>query len=147
MKPVRTLIIIADDENARFVLNEGVGKGLRECAVLSVAQFAEDTITYEDRPGRGSGGPAGRHGYESGASADEMGRDRFARHLSQALDQEWRELGPDRLILVAPPKMLGTLRGRIAAVARGAVSAELAKDLVKVPLADLTAHLEGVLVA
>lgn len=147
MKPVRTLVIVADDENARFVLNEGVGKGLSECAVLSVAQFAEDTITYDDRPGRGSGGAAGRHGYEAGATADEMGRDRFARHLSEALEQEWRELSPDRLILVAPPKMLGVLRTKIGSGPRAAVSAELAKDLVKVPLADLAGHLESVLVA
>lgn len=147
MKPVRTLILIADDVTARFVVNEGVGKGLREECVLSVSQFAQDQVSFEDRPGRGSGGAGGRHGYETGATADDMGRARFARHVSEALDQEWRALSPDRLILVAPPKMLGVLRGALGPEPRAALLADLAKDLVKVSLVELAGHLEPVIVA
>ncbi|MCV2868379.1 host attachment protein [Defluviimonas sp. WL0002] len=147
MKPVRTMIVIADDALARFVLNEGLGKGLSESAVVSAHQFAEDQVGYGDRPGRSSAGPGGtaKHGFAPHQSADEEGRARFARRVAEALEQEWQGLNPDRLILVAAPKMLGSLRKEIGTVRRASLSAELPKDLVKVPLIELEAHLGVVL--
>ena len=142
MKPVRTLIVIADDQSARLLVNEGVGKGLREVAVLSRSQFPEDSREYSDRPGRSSlvAGAMARHGLDRHTELEQQHRRRFAGHISDALDQAWTTIKPERMILAAPAKMLGELRGRLSsAPARGLV-ADLPKNLVSVPLRDLAAH-------
>ncbi len=147
MKPVRTLVLVADDESARFLLNEGVGTGLREVAGLAASQFADTQIEFVDRPGRQTGGPGGvaRHGFDPHDNVDEQGRMRFAHHLTEALDQEWGQAKPDRLIIAAPAKMLGVLRDRIKGAPAAALHADLAKDLVNVPVHDLAEHFKDVL--
>jgi len=147
MKPIRTLVLVAADENARFLLNEGVGKGLSEFAEISIRQFADAQIDYDDRKGRQTGGPEGvaRHGYDPHESADELSRARFAAHVIATLADCWGRLRPDRLIIAALPKMLGALRSRLDGAPAAALTADLAKDLVKVPARDLPAHLSGVM--
>lgn len=139
MKPIRTLVLVADDQTARFLINEGIGKGLREIAGLSAAQFLDAKIEYDDRPGRQTGGPGGvaRHGFDPHENADEMGRERFAGYVAEELGREWKRVKPDRLILAAAPKMLGTLRAKLTGAPAAALHGDLAKDLVKVPAQDL----------
>ena len=55
MKPDRTLVLMADDAEARFLINEGPGTGLKELAGLSTAQFPDLQIEYQDRPVRQTG--------------------------------------------------------------------------------------------
>lgn len=142
MKPIVTLVLLADDAAARILINEGIGKGLREHAVLSLTQFADAQVGYDDRPGRQTGSPAGahRHGLDPHETADALSRARFARHLAEALDQEWAQLRPDRLIIAASPKMLGVLRDSIKGAPAAALHADLAKDLMQVTLRDLPGH-------
>lgn len=142
MKPIRTLVLVADDQTARFLINEGIGKGLKEIAGLSAAQFLDAQIAYDDRPGRQTGGPGGmaRHGFDPGDTADQMGRERFAGYVAEELDREWRRVKPDRLILAAAPKMLGALRAKLAAAPAAALHGDLAKDLVKVAARDLPGY-------
>ena len=147
MKAVKTLIVLADDAAARFILNEGVGKGLREGASVSAREFAQDEVEDGDRPGRSAAGPGGmaKHGFDPHQSADEAARARFAARIAEALEREWHDQQPDRLILASAPKMLGVLRGVIGTGPRAALAAELPKDLVNIPLRDLEGHLSGVL--
>ena len=142
MKPITTLVLLVDDASARILINQGIGKGLRDHAELSLKQFADAQIDYGDRPGRQTGGPAGvaRHGFDPHETADAQSRARFAGHLAEALEQEWAQLRPDRLIIAAAPKMLGALRGAITGAPAAALHADLAKDLIKVALGDLPAH-------
>lgn len=142
MKPVRTLVLIADDQTARFLINDGIGKGLKEIAGLSAAQFLDTQIAYDDRPGRQTGGPGGmaRHGFDPGEKADEAGRARFAGYVAEELDREWKRIKPDRLILAAAPKMLGALRSRVNGAPAAALRGDLAKDLVKVAARDLPSY-------
>ncbi|OYX41963.1 MAG: hypothetical protein B7Z02_13855 [Rhodobacterales bacterium 32-67-9] len=147
MKPIRTLVVVAGEESARFFLNEGVGKGLRALCDLSARQFSDAKVDYSDRPGRQTGGPGGtaRHGFDPHDSVDEQERARFARRVTEALDQEWAEARPDRLVVAAPAKMLGLLRGLIRGAPAAALHADLAKDLVNVPVHDLPGHFADVL--
>ena len=142
MKPVRTLVLVADDQTARFLINEGIGKGLKEVAGLSAAQFLDAQIEYDDRPGRQTGGPGGvaRHGFDPGEKADAAGRSRFAGYVAEELAREWKRVKPDRLILAAAPKMLGELRSRLNGAPAAALHGDLAKDLVKVSAKDLPGH-------
>lgn len=142
MKPIRTLVLVADDQTARFLLNEGIGKGLRELAGLSAAQFLDAKVEFDDRPGRQTGGPGNmaRHGFDPGDKADEAGRSRFAGYVTEELDREWKRVKPDRLILAAAPKMLGELRSRLNGAPAAALHGDLAKDLVKVAARNLPDH-------
>lgn len=148
MKAQRTLVAIADDEKARFFLNEGVGKGLTEVAGTSVGQFPDTTVEYADRPGRASGGKGavGLHGIDPHMSLETLHRGRFALHVIDALNDVWRTRKPDRLVIAAPPKMLGELRDNLGQVLRDALFADLPKDLIKVPVHDLPGHFDGILV-
>lgn len=146
MKPVRTLVLMADDAEARFLISEGPGTGLRELAGLSTAQFPDLTIDYQDRPARQTGGGgAPRHGVEPHETLEVQRRDRFARHVAEALDQEWAQAKADRLVVAAAPKMLGVLRKLISGPAAAALAGDLAKDLMKIPPTDLARHFEGLI--
>lgn len=147
MKPERTLVLLADDAEARFLVNDGPGKGLREVAVLALSQFADANIGYTDRPGRNTGGPAGaaRHGIDPRETAEEQSRARFADYIADALDQEWPQVRADRLVVAASPKMLGVLRKALRGAPSAALAGDLAKDLIRIPAADLPRHFEGLI--
>lgn len=147
MKSDRTLVLMADDAEARFLLNEGPGTGLRELAGMKVGQFADADLDYEDRPGRQTGGPGNmaRHGFDPHDTVEEQRRGRFVTHVVKALDQEWRQVKPDRLVVAAPPKMLGVLRKALGGAPAAALAGDLAKDLMKIPAIDLPKHFEGLI--
>jgi protein required for attachment to host cells len=146
MKPVRTLFLVAGEQDARFLVNDGVGKGLSEVAVLGVSQFPEASAEYSDRPGRLRGGSgAGLHGIDPHESLDEQHRERFARRVAEALSEQWSAQSPDRLVMAAPAKMLGLLRDQIDGPAAAALLADLPKDLVKIPTHDLPSHFAKVI--
>lgn len=147
MKPVRTLILIADDRVARFLINDGVGKGLREHAGLSASAFPDAVVRPEGEIYQSSHGPSGqvRHGMDPRSSIEEQAREAFVAHVAAALEAHWRELTPERLILAAPAKVLGLLRRRLTGPQTRALHAELSKDLTGLPLRDLASHFGDVL--
>ena len=147
MKPIRTLVLVAGEESARFFMNEGAGKGLSALCDLSISQFADANVDYSDRPGRQTGGPGNmaRHGFDPHDTVDEQERARFAKRVAEALDQEWAQAKPDRLVVAAPAKMLGLLRDLIKGAPAAALHADMAKDLVNVPVHDLPGHFAEVL--
>ncbi len=147
MKPVCTLVLLANQEEARFLVNDGVGKGLRSVLSLAARQFPEIDNWYSDRTGRGgirpdSGGQV--QAYDRHDSEDEMIRERFSRRILEALDQEWAGCGAGRLIVAAPAKMLGHLRDGLSAAAKEALVADMPKDLLKIDARDLPEHFKDV---
>lgn len=146
MKAVRTLVLVAGDEDARFLINEGTGKGLHELAVVNIRQFADAQAEFADRPGRAGIGKGGKamQSFDPHETVDEMHRLRFATHVIEALDKEWNAAKPDRLIVAAPPKMLGALRDKLRGPAAAALHADLPKDLVSVEVRDLARHFEKI---
>ncbi|PPB80196.1 protein required for attachment to host cells [Albidovulum inexpectatum] len=147
VKPIRTLVVLADDGMARFMLNTGIGKGLEELRRISAEAFSDTQIEVEDNRGRQTGGPGdmGRHAFDPHETADEAGRARFADHVVAELEREWRRQKADRLILAAAPKMLGALRTRLKGDLANALYRDLAKDLTKVPPRDLPAHFADIM--
>lgn len=141
MKAVRTLVLLADDREARFLVNEGVGKGLRQVGHLAGGDSEATAAGFADQRGRGQAAPgAARHGMEPATTEEELRRDVFAARVVEEAAARWSADGYDRLMIAAPAKMLGELRARLPKPLAGAVAAELAKDLVHVPLKDLPGH-------
>jgi protein required for attachment to host cells len=65
----------------------------------------------------------------------------FLRMIAARLDEALAKAQTTSLILVAPPKALGVLRLAISPAVREAVSAEISKDYVKMPVHEIEAHL------
>lgn len=147
MKPVRTCIVIADGSRARFLMNDGPGKGLRPGLHEEMHQELppnRDIVT--DKPGRSADpGGASRHGFAPKVDWHAFEKERFAHEVARLLDQGRMQGAYDRLILVAPPKTLGSLREELAKATRQLVSGELDKDLTHLDLKSLEAHLGSVL--
>lgn len=146
MTPIRTLVLLAGAEDARFLINDGVGKGLTEVLALSSAQFADLAPGFADAPTRGYAPGGTGFAVDPGTAPDERRRAVFADRVIEALAQEWPVARADRLVLAAAPKMLGLLRVRLSGAPKAALAADLDRDLVHLPLCDLGAHLDGILV-
>lgn len=142
-----TWILIADGARARIVKNDGPGLGidaLDELIFESENRKVGDIMA--DKPGRSYDSVGGgRHAMEY--SADPVRRDEqaFANMLTQVLFKAHEKGDYSRLILVAPPQMLGDLRAAMPDALKGAIEAEINKDLTQIPNGDLAGHLADVI--
>lgn len=147
MKATVTWIVIANGTQARIVRNEGPGKGVKPGPdrQFSAANLPGREI-MADRPGRtfDSGGQ-GRHAKEPRSDPREVEQQKMLRELARYLDQEGKKGAYDRLVIVAPPRALGSLRAGLSAQTRGKVSGEMDKDLTQVAIHDLPGHLGALL--
>jgi protein required for attachment to host cells len=148
MKPTVTWILIADGAHARLFANRGPGKGIEALEAIN-GDHRPDSELVRDGLGRTfeSSGSAGgmRHAIEPRTDPHrELKRD-FAKHLGKVLAQGLADKSYDRLVIVAPPTALGDLRASLSEPVKHVVYAELDKDLVKTPTAELPGHLGAVM--
>lgn len=147
MKPTRTWIVIADGARACFLENRGPGSGLAPAGAPELSQELKPTREIgAEPPGRTHDrlGP-GRHAMAPRVDWHEFEKVRFAKEIASLLDRSAEAKAFDRLVLVAPPKILGTLRAELGKNTAAMVSGELAKDLTNHPLDALPAHLADTL--
>lgn len=148
MKAKRTWIVIADAGRATIFLNEGPSSGMHavEGATFenpNVHMHARDFSS--DRPGRSVESVGGaRHAEEPRTDPHRQDKANFAKSVASYLEQAAQDDRFDRLVLVAPPTMLGDLRGMLGKHAAPLVTGELAKDLMKTPTKELAGHLRPV---
>ena len=141
MKAVKTLVLLVNDKEARMLENDGVGKGLHQLSHIGRDAALGDEIAYADGPGRSRAGPgAAHHGMEPSSSEERQNRERFAAHVLGATEAAWAKGGFDRLMIAAPAKMLGELRGRMPKALDDGLAGDMAKDLLHTPVADLPSH-------
>ena len=69
----------------------------------------------------------------------------FASQLAETLGNYAASKSFDRLVLVAPPTMLGELRKALPPDAREKVAAEIDKDLTHIGDDDIPSHIEDVI--
>ena len=146
MKPTTTWILIADGARGRLFANRGPGKGLEPRDESLDADHRSTHEIVDDRLGRTfeSAGTA-RHAISAHHDPHRELKRHFAVKLAQMLDRRRMEHAYDRLVLVAPPAVLGDLREALPDPVRSLVRAELDKDLTKTPVAELPGHLSAVL--
>ena len=142
MKPIRTWILIANGSSAGVAEHTGPGRGL---SMLGHKWTAETEAEYADRPGRSSKcvGPL-RHSCEPHGTGNDQ-HEAFARMLAGELSSLRNGDGFDRLIICAPPALLGTLRKHLPDTLAQAVTAEISKDLTNIPAIKLAEHFSNVL--
>ncbi|RMD88726.1 MAG: host attachment protein [Alphaproteobacteria bacterium] len=145
MKPVRTLVVLIDDDKMKLLENRGVGKGLQPLEEAEFSRKEAEALEYADQPGRSFESVGGmRHAMEPEKSVEEQQRDRWLREAVAHLSGRWAKEKFDRLVIAAPPKVLGQLRELLDRPLREALYAEVAKDLVNVPERDLPARFADV---
>ncbi len=142
MKPNKTWILIANSREAYIMENTGPGHGLQRLKGKTWSWEPSPDPSHEqgrsfDSHGHGRHKMEPRHG--GGDEAD------FSKELLEDLLEDCRKKKFDRLILCAPPTMLGALRKEIPDELTALVSSEMDKDLVPIPVKDLPAHFEDVL--
>ncbi len=146
MKPIHTLILIASEHDARFLENKGVGKGIQQLAQVSNDAIADQLKDYADQPtsGHASVGEGRFHVAPSG-DPRQAKRLAFARYLVKLTGEKMQRPGYDRLVVSAAPAMLGVLRDQLDGTLKGRLYADIDKDLVAIPTADLAKHFNAVL--
>jgi len=141
-----TWYLVADGARGRIFANDGPGKGLYQAVEKEFAiQRPERTHDIvSDREGR-SAGPAGGSGHTMNAPTDPHAHEEtaFLRDLAAQLGEMGQDNLYDRLVIVAAPRALGDLRAHLPRAAREKVTAELDKDLTRLPPGDLAKHLEN----
>lgn len=150
MKKNITYVLIADGARARIVYNDGVGRGLAPAFPNEFVAPASRVRTRDlgtDKPGRSFESADGsRHAMEPRTDRHREEKRQFAKSMARVLDQAAEKRAFNRLILVAPPKSLGSLRTAMKQKTRALVTAEIPKDLTNVSLHDLPRHLKNVMV-
>ncbi|PRX35126.1 Protein required for attachment to host cells [Meinhardsimonia xiamenensis] len=138
MKPVRTLVVLIDDEKMKLLENHGVGKGLQPLEEAEFSRKEAEALEYSDQPGRSfESVGAMRHAMSPEKSVEEQQRDRWLREAMAHLSKRWQKGNFDRLVIAAPPKVLGLVRELLDRPLKEALYAEVAKDLVNVPEREL----------
>lgn len=136
--------LVADAQHARFFERE-VPFGLWQ----ERAQEAEEIHnrpSHErgtERPGRAHESVGGaRHAIEPKTDLHRAAKQAFAGHLAARLEAASGSY--HRLLLVAPPAFLGDLRAELGDAVQAKLGGTLDKDLTKLPLAEIAAHLDGI---
>ena len=128
-------ILVADGQKALFLCNEGDNE-LRNFVVRRVEEQDNPPAREQgtDRPGRmGDAGSAHR---SSVADTDwhQLAEDRFAKDLSDILYRMAHKNRFEKLVLVAPPRVLGELRQELHKEVQDRIVGEVPKTLTNHPI-------------
>jgi protein required for attachment to host cells len=142
MKPIRTYILIADGARAHLLLSDGRGKPLVEVPGSEHRQdLKPDRELSKDRPGRvHESANASRHAIER-EDLHCREKERFAQSLAENLDRRLANREFDRVVIAAPPETLGAIRSALSTKVQSVLLAEVAKDLTKIPNAQIKPYL------
>ncbi|NBC34044.1 MAG: Host attachment protein [Alphaproteobacteria bacterium] len=152
MRVIPTLFVIADGGKARFLVNDGPDDDLQ---LRPAAEFHnENPPTREqgtDKPGRidDAGKPVGGtdvsiRGRSAMGETDwhQFEKERFAKEIAGHIDRSFvGGSAYERLVLVAPPQVLGDLRKELHKDSFAKVTVEVAKDLTNHRLDDIESRL------
>ncbi len=126
-----TWILVADGGRARILKQSAPGGALHGAP--------DDAFEHEvvpahemgsERPGRvNERAGAGHHAIEPRVDWRREGKQQFAQKLAQLLETAAERNEFDRLILVAPPRVIGDLRASLGRHAKAKIAAEFEKDL------------------
>jgi protein required for attachment to host cells len=146
-KRIRTWIVVADGARARFFTASEDGSklvpaGSSDMVAPSSRRPARDLKS--DKPGRSySSSRSGvRHALEPPHDYHKLEKHRFSAALAKALDEATESKAFDRLVLVAPHRSLGELRGLLSARVKRRISQEIPKELTNQTAAQLWRQLQ-----
>jgi protein required for attachment to host cells len=144
--PQGTWVLVADGEKALFLEN------LTDDADPNLRVWREehqdnppDREQGTDRPGRFHDGGPGQKSAFAETDWHRLGKERFAQELADRLYLFAHRGAFERLVIVAPPRVLGDLRGKLHKAVADRVVAEIPKTLTNHPVAEIEALVAGAL--
>lgn len=134
MRPISTLVLIADEEHAFIYEKLGAEEPLVELQKFKKSDFDDTDQRYSDFPGRSAAARGvAVHAFDRTTSENEQEREAFADHVLEATERHLQRGDYRRVALAAPPKMLGSLRagmkGKLAAIERFELDKNLTKEI------------------
>jgi protein required for attachment to host cells len=147
MKAKVTWILLADGATAKVFQFAGRSQGL---TALDDLMFDQEPLKageiMADRPGRSfSSGSDGRSAMEYSSDPVAVRERRFVERVAEVLKRKHQEKAFDQLIVAAAPTALGDLRNAFDKNIKGAIVAELPKDLTNLPTSQLEKHFADLL--
>lgn len=136
--PHDALVLVGDGQKALFLRNKGHAKHIR----LVVEQILErdNPPTREqgtDRPGRSNASVGVAQSAMEETDWHHLAEERFADELAEALYRHAHANLFEKLVIVAPPKVLGNLRKSFHAAVSARVTGEIPKELTSHPIAEI----------
>ena len=146
-KTKRIWLVVADAARARLFMSDGTNVQPIDGATFenpAAHGFSRDLMS--DRPGRTIESVGGaHHAQEPRHDPHREAKATFAKHVADYVEQNARDRKFDHLVIVAPPQMLGDLRGALGQHAAARLAGTAPKDLMKIPAAELMGHLQPLL--
>lgn len=139
-----TWILVANASQAKLYANNGPKKGLSLLKELIHPESREKAANLvSDRPGHNQGLGNGHGSYVPATDPKEHEADRFALELARELEDGRTSNAYERLIIAASAPFLGMLNGRLSTQVKGKLAESIEKDYTKLPVKELSGHLES----
>jgi protein required for attachment to host cells len=135
-------VIVCD--GAKALVLENTGSRMKPSLVTKEVYGQQDRKTHEvgtDRPGRAFNSVGAARSAVAQTDWHDQAEQQFLADLAARLDKAVLAGEAPSLIVVAPPRAIGVLRGKFTSHVRHALRAEIEKDFVKMPVEEITRHL------
>lgn len=137
-------VLVADGEKALFLRNHGDTefpdfKVMRELEQANPPTREQGT----ERPGRHSDGPSAHNSAYEETDWHRIGKERFADHIADRLYVLAHAGRFEKIVIIAPPQVLGELRKQLHEEVASRVVAEIPKTLTNHPIAEIEEMLKA----
>ena len=142
--PTDTLVLVGDGRKALFLRNRG-GAGHPEFITERVMEQNNPATRDQgtDKPGRYAGPDGASRSAMEETDWHSQAEDRFATDVAEVLYKKSHDQDFQHLIVVAPPRALGTMRSAFRKEVAQKITAEIPKDLTAQPLPAIARMLQG----
>ena len=138
----KTWVLACDGSKALLFQNVGDAKAIE---LKTVEVFVEPHPPARelgtDRPGRVYESMGGSRSSARETDRHQQAEDRFLHETAGKIDALVRAGTITSLVLAAPPRAMGVLRTQISPATKEVILAEITKDMVKLPTAEIQQHL------
>ncbi len=142
--PHNALIAVADGRKMLVLRNDGTPRKPDLSVLAHNEQRNPDTHEQgSDRPGRAFTASGGRSAAYAEADFHEIAEERFAAEVAAHINQRALANGFDKLIVVAPPRTLGELRGQWHKETQARLIGEISKEATNLPPAGIAALIDA----
>lgn len=136
--PHNSLVLVGDGQKALFLRNKGNPLNV-DLAVERILE-QDNPATREqgtDRPGRSIASLGVPRSAMEQADWHYIAKERFASELARALYRHTHANPLERLVIIAPPKILGSLRKAFHTEVLARIVAEIPKELTSHPVSEI----------
>lgn len=139
MKHTKTWILVADAGRARVLERSGAEKNLSVVAGLNFDHSVPKSsdVVRDSLPRTFDSAGPGRHAIAPKSDPHRSEKLQFAKELAHVLDARLANRSYDRLVIVAPPQMMGDLRTHLSEAVRSHVQRELVLDLAHASISEI----------